>query len=267
MNQMEKKKIMTKYEIYPLPMLRATGSAGFLTYLLNYDKMIDVTIYSWYIKGAGKNIIVDTGCTIETLRQHKPDCKEIRTFEDALKSVDLTPEKIDVVIQTHLHYDHCGNTYKCKNAEIIVQKKELEFALAPHPLMAGLYDKETFSKLKFNIVNGDTEVDKGIHLLAVPGHSPGTQAVAVNTAKGTAVISGFCCVMDTFVMPEKISGYTAKGIEQLEKIWPVRTPGLHVDPLQAFDSALRVKGLTDIIIPQHDSMFEKIKRIPEKYST
>jgi len=37
-----------------LPISRATGSAGFMTYLLNYDKMIDVTIYSWYIKGAGK---------------------------------------------------------------------------------------------------------------------------------------------------------------------------------------------------------------------
>lgn len=258
---------MTKYEIYPLPMSRITISAGYMTYFMNYDEMIDATIYSWYIKGAGKNIIVDTGCPIETIRQHRPNCKEIRTFEDALKTVDLTPEMIDVVIQTQLHYDHCGNTYKCKNAEIIVQKKELQFGLAPHPVMAGLYDKEMFSRLKFNIVNGDTEVDKGIHLLFVPGHSPGTQAVAVNTAEGTAIISGFCCTMDTFVMPKKISGYTVKGVDQLEIMWPVRTPGIHVDPLQAFDSALRVKGLADIIIPQHDPMFEKIKRIPEKYNT
>ena len=69
---------MTKYEIYPLPMSIITISAGYMTYFMNYDKMIDVTIYSWYIKGAGKNIIVDTGCPIETIRQHRPNCKEIR---------------------------------------------------------------------------------------------------------------------------------------------------------------------------------------------
>ena len=118
---------MAKYEIYPLPMSRITISAGFMTYFMNYDEMIEATIYSWYIKGAGKNIIVDTGCPIESIRQHRPNCEEIRTFEEALKSVDLTPEGIDIVIQTHLHYDHCGNTYKCKNAEVIVQRKELEF--------------------------------------------------------------------------------------------------------------------------------------------
>jgi len=255
---------MTEYEIYPLPMARITLSAGFMTYFMNYDKTIDITVYSWYIKGPKKNIIVDTGCPIEIIRKHRPNCEEIITFEDALKKVDLTPEKVDVIIQTQLHYDHCGNTYKCKNAEVIVQRKELEFGLAPHPLMAGLYDRGMFSRLKLRIVDGDTEVNEGIHLLFVPGHSPGAQAVAIRTAKGTAIITGFCCTMDTFIMPKEISGYTVKSLDQLEAMWPIRAPGIHVNPLQAFDSALRVKELADIIIPIHDTMFEKVKKIPEE---
>lgn len=254
---------MAEYEIYPLPMVRMAVSAGWMTYFMNYEKMTDVIIYSWYIKGAKKNIIVDTGCPIEIVRKHRPVCEEIMTFEDALGKVNLTPEKVDVVIQTQLHYDHVGNTHKCKNAKVIVQRKELEFGLAPHPLMAGLYDRELFSRLKFHVVDGDAEVDEGIHLLFVPGHSPGVQAVAVNTAKGTAIITGFCCTMDNFIMPKEVSGYVWESLDQLEILWPVRAPGIHVDALQAFDSALRVKGLADIVLPMHEPMFEKVEKIPE----
>jgi len=254
---------MANYEIYPLPLTRMTGSAGSITYLLNYDKIIDVTTYSWYIKGADKNIIVDSGCPIEILREHKPNCREISTFENALGNVGLTPEMIDIVIQTHLHHDHCGNTKKCKNAKVIVQKKELEFGLAPHPVMAGFYNDKMFSMLNFNIVDGDTEILEGINLLSVPGHSAGTQAVAIDTKEGTAIISGFCCTMDSFVLPENHNNSTNNGINQGDKKWPVITPGIHINSLQAFNSAMRVKGLADILIPQHDVMFEKIKKIPE----
>lgn len=254
---------MAEYEIYPLPMVRVRLSAGWMTYFMNYEKMIDIVMYSWYIKGPQRNIIVDSACPIEIVRKKRPNCEEIMTFEDALRKVNLTPEKVDVVIQTQLHYDHCGNTHKCNNAKVIVQRKELEFGLAPHPLMAGLYERELFSRLKFHVIDGDTEVDEGIQLLFVPGHSPGTQAVAVSTAKGTAIITGFCCTMDTFVMPKEVSGYVWEDLDQLEALWPVRAPGIHVNALQAFDSALRIKGLADIVIPMHEPTFAKVEKIPE----
>ena len=55
---------MKDYEIYPLPLHRMRSSGGIMTYLMNYDKTVDVTEYSWYIKGPSKNIIVDTSCPI-----------------------------------------------------------------------------------------------------------------------------------------------------------------------------------------------------------
>jgi len=253
---------MINYEIYPLPTFRATMSEGYMTYLMNYDKEVPLTVYSWYIKGPDKKILVDTSCPLEIVREHRPNPEEIMTFEDALKKVNLTPEEIDIVIQTQLHYDHCGNTAKCQNAEVIVQKEELEFGLAPHPLFAGLYDRRLFSRLKLRIVEGDTIIDNGVQLLFTPGHSPGGQSVAVKTAEGLAIITGFCCNMHTFKLPEEITGYTVKSLDELEAMWPVRAPGIHVNPLQAFNSALRVKGLADIIIPNHDSMFENIEKIP-----
>jgi N-acyl homoserine lactone hydrolase len=107
-----------------------------MTYLMNYEKKVPVIGYCWYIKGPKKNIIVDTGCPIEIIRNHRPDSASIMDFENALGKVGLPPEKVDIIIQTHLHYDHCGNARKCKNAQAIVQRKEIEFALAPHPLFA-----------------------------------------------------------------------------------------------------------------------------------
>jgi hypothetical protein len=55
-----------------------------------------------------------------------------------------------------------------------------------------------------------------------------------------------------------------ESLDQLEAMWPVRTPGIHIDSLQAFDSAMRVKGLADIIIPNHDPMFLETEKIPSK---
>jgi N-acyl homoserine lactone hydrolase len=70
------------------------------------------------------------------------------TFEEALSSVSLTPEKIGIVIQTHLHFNHCYNTRKCVNAKVVVQEDELKFAFSPSPF-GGFYGKELFEGLNF----------------------------------------------------------------------------------------------------------------------
>lgn len=68
--------------------------------------------------------------------------------------------------------------------------------------------------------------------------------------------------MDNFVLPREVTGYKIESLEALENIWPVRAQGIHTDPLLSFDSALRVKGLADILIPNHDPMWEKVEKIP-----
>ena len=253
---------MPEYEIYPLPLHRMKVNSGILTYLMNYDKVVDVTGYSWYIKGPSKNIIVDTSCPLDIMLKHRPGFEAVTTFEGALARVGLTPEAVDIVILTQLHYDHCGYLYKCVNAEAIVQKAEVQFGLAPHPVSAMSYESALFSKAKLHIIEGDMKLDDGIELLFTPGHTPGCKSVAVQTAKGKAIITGFCCKMDTFVLPQEVTGYNVESLEALENIWPVRASGIHTDVFASFDSALRVKGLADIIIPNHDPMWEKVEKIP-----
>ena len=50
--------------------------------------------------------------------------------------------------------------------------------------------------------------------------------------------------------------------EKMRARWPVLAPGVSVDSLQAFDSALKIKGLADIIIPNHDLETAQRKEIP-----
>jgi glyoxylase-like metal-dependent hydrolase (beta-lactamase superfamily II) len=105
--------------------------------------------------------------------------------------------------------------------------------------------------VNFKAVEGDLELLPGVKLLKAPGHTPGTQAVAVETARGTVALSGFCAVADNFSPPEK-----------LRKVWPVLTPGVHTDSLAAFNSAVRVKESADIVIPIHDLESASKQQIP-----
>ncbi|MBA7619780.1 hypothetical protein ES703_27121 [subsurface metagenome] len=163
----------------------------------------------------------------------------------------LKPDDIDLVIQTHLHWDHCANTSKCQKAKVLVTEDELRFALAPHPITGLSYKKDLLQDLNFVLVSGQYEVAPGIELIPAPGHSPGTQAVAINTEQGKAVITGFCCLRENFEPPEEV-----------RKIMPVITPGTHLNAVDAFESTLRIKGLADILIPMHDPSFVGVKSIP-----
>jgi glyoxylase-like metal-dependent hydrolase (beta-lactamase superfamily II) len=241
------------YSIRPLLLGKNKLSKGQMTYFVDWDKQIWSAIAIWYINVQGQNVLVDTGISNPEIQKYLfgRAYEEINTFERALESVGITPDDVNIVIQTHLHYDHCANTQKCRNAKVIVQEAELNFAYSPHALFAGSINLAFLKDLNFRVVSGDAEILPGIEVILVPGHSPGTQAVAVETEKGTAIISGFCSIKDNFYPPEA-----------MRQKWPVMAPGVSVNSLQAFDSALRLKSLADIIIPQHDMEYAERKEIP-----
>lgn len=243
---------MKTYRIIPLPTIKIELDMGTFTYRMNYGTKMWAPIYMWYIEGAEKRILVDSGADASFAKAFRGfAAQEIMSFEGALARVGVKPEQIDLVLQTHLHWDHCNNTYKCKNAKVVVQEDELKFALAPHPMMANIYHRPLLKDLKFIAVRGHYEVAPGIELLPAPGHTPGIQAVSIMTDKGRAIITGFCSIKENFEPPEEV-----------REMWPVLTPGTHTNAMDAFDSALRIKGIADILIPQHDPSFVEVKSIP-----
>lgn len=225
---------MKEYTIHPMVVGLNRTDQGIMTYLNGYGKRIWLPILSFLIKGGDQNILVDTGMEEFMPPQEDDHGLELLEFEEVLEGHGLTPEDIDLVIQTHLHNDHCENTYKCSKARVVVQQVELDFALNPHPL-DHRYFADLLEDVSFETVSGDTELAPGLEVLFTPGHTPGGQSVAVNTAKGKAIITGFCCNDKNF-----------------PKVGPAITPGVHTDPLAAYDSIHRVKKEADIIIPCHD---------------
>ena len=242
------------YVIKPLLLGKWKVSKAQMTYLIDWGEEIWVPIVTWYIRTNDHHILVDTGIAYADVQKYlygRPH-QDIQSFEQALSSVGITPIDVDTVIQTHLHFDHCGHTRLCQNAWVIVQEAELGFAYSPHALFYGSYNLNFLKDLRFRPVLGDCEIVPGIKVIHVPGHSPGTQAVSVATEKGTAIISGFCAINENFSPPEA-----------LRLRWPVIAPGVSVNSLQAFDSALKLKGLADIIVPQHEMEFAEWDEIPE----
>jgi glyoxylase-like metal-dependent hydrolase (beta-lactamase superfamily II) len=238
---------MRQYVIHPLVVGANETDQGIMTYLKGYGKRIFLPIYVFYLEGGPEKILVDTG-----LEQFMvpPGLEEeyglkVQEFEDALGSFDLRPEDIDIIIHTHLHNDHCENDYKCTNARVYVQKAEYEFFLNPHPL-DHRYFPDLLEDVEVVQVEGDQEIVEGIQVLLTPGHTVGGQSVVVNTSGGKAVITGFCCNEQNF---------PASG--------PVVPSGVHINAIDAYESARKVREVADILLPLHDLSLGRRRSIPE----
>lgn len=119
-----------------------------------------------------------------------------------------------------------------------------------------LYNPDILNDLRYDIVDGDAEIISGVEVIHLPSHTPGTQAVSVNTAQGRPVISGMCRIGQNFDPPPP------ETLPQKRHYWKIVPPGNFVDLYDAYNSTLRLKSMADIIIPQHDQSLFDIKEIP-----
>ena len=237
---------MNQYSIIPLVVGANETDQGVMTYLRDYGKRIWIPVYVFYIKGGDKNILVDTGLEQFVVPDHVGETYgfKVMEFEDALSTLNLTPENIDIIIHTHLHNDHCENDYKCVNAQVYVQKKEIEFFNNPHPVDHRYY-RDVLEGVNVVEVDGDANIVDGIEVIFSPGHSPGGQSVSVNTAAGRVIITGFCCNEKNF-----------------PKTGPAIPPGVHIDLIEAYESIQKIKEMGDMILPLHDLSIGQRKSIP-----
>ena len=103
---------MPQYEIIPLVLGTLKVDKSAMMYFVGCGVKVTISVACFYIKGAEKHILVDTGAPAEVNRKHCPEelPSDIQSFEKALGKQGLKPEDIDIVIQTHLHHDHVGNS-------------------------------------------------------------------------------------------------------------------------------------------------------------
>lgn len=247
---------MSLCKIHPIVMGTKIFDKTMMTYQHGYGRQYTVPIYSWYLEADGARILVDTGemKPIQSESRQAAIGGKIYTFEEGLQRFGLAPEDIDIVIHTHLHNDHCENDYKCCNAAIYVHEKELKNIHDPHPLDFRYledYILEVEESGQVRPVTADCEIADGIRVMHTPAHTSGGLSVAVDTAEGTAVITGFCVIDENFFPPPEIRGMEMEVIP----------PGTHVNTYEAYDILMKVKEMADVLIPLHEPRFAAVETI------
>lgn len=247
---------MELYKIHPMVVGTKVFDQGMMTYQHAYGKPYTIPIYSWYLEGGDKKVLVDTGemAPIISEEREKAIGGKIYTFEQGLALWGLTPADIDIIIHTHLHNDHCENDYKCENAIIYVHEKELRRIHDPHPLDFRYledYIEDVEENGQIRKITEDREIVPGIEVMHTPVHTDGGLSVVIDTAGGKAVITGFCVIMENFEPPKEI-----KAMEM-----DVIPPGTHVNTYESYDIMLKIKKMADILLPLHEPCFAGVKEI------
>jgi glyoxylase-like metal-dependent hydrolase (beta-lactamase superfamily II) len=149
---------------------------------------------SLLVRAQGKNIIVETG----NGTKWDPKQRSIYAVQegdpllDSLARFGLQPDKIDLVINTHLHFDHAGGNTRIvdnravptfPNARYVVQRGELQHAMNPTERDRASYFPENAAPVSdaglWDLVEGHTEILPGISVARIPGHNADIQAVII----------------------------------------------------------------------------------------
>ena len=126
-------------------------------------------------------VLVDTG--VGGPRQWLDDWRVVnRSVADALADLGMSPADIGLVINTHLHFDHCGQNAVFRHAPCYVQRAEADRARRES---RALFDWFGFMDARFELLEGDTELLPGVEVIATPGHTSGHQSVVVRSGDGT----------------------------------------------------------------------------------
>ncbi len=154
------------------------------------------------LRNGKRTVLVETGCGDKwTDKARAMYGLESRCVIDALDEVGVSPDDIDRVIVTHLHFDHAGGLTRLDgdtpvptfpNADVVVQAQEWRDANAGRSTMTGTYLREHLDPIadRLTLVDGEQEIEPGIRVLPAPGHTWGQQAVCMDTADGTLCFPG-----------------------------------------------------------------------------
>jgi N-acyl homoserine lactone hydrolase len=159
---------------------------------------LDWPVHGFVVTHPGGAVLVDTG--VGGPGQLLSDWRVVnRSAAEALAELDMTPGDIGLVINTHLHFDHCGQNAVFPHAACYVQRAELSRAERESP---ELYDWFGFMNARFELLDGDCDVLPGLAVIATPGHTTGHQSVVVRSGDGGSDL----LIGDAAYTPRQYSG-------------------------------------------------------------
>ena len=135
-------------------------------------------------------ILVDTGCGEGNSYIDRTFAPRNNGLESLLAEHGVAPSDIDIVVNSHLHFDHCGGNSLFPGVPIVVQAAELEAAREPRYTVPDWLD---FEGVEFRCVTGSERLTERGSVLATPGHTPGHQSVLVQGHSGIDLIVAQAC--------------------------------------------------------------------------
>lgn len=194
------------------------------------DNLLPMTQHNLLVQAHGRNIIIDTGHGDKLNDKQRAYMHMDRSgggLVGGLARIGLTPSDIDLVIDTHLHGDHCGGNTRLAddgsvvpvfpNAEYVVQRREYEDASEPNERTRATYLTPNFQPLvdsgQMRLLDGDTEFAPGICGVITPGHTPGHMSVTLESGGQQAA---FVCDLASYAVHfERLGWMTAYDVEPL----------------------------------------------------
>jgi glyoxylase-like metal-dependent hydrolase (beta-lactamase superfamily II) len=190
---------------------------------------ICIQLHCLLIETGEHQILVDTGYGDKlSSKERESMCLEgDGRLLGSLAALGVAPEEIDIVINTHLHADHCGgNTRYDEDGDLVptfpnalyyVQRIELADAMFPNERTRATYRRENIEPVEsagqLRVLWGDTRLTDEVRVLVTPGHTPSHQSVVIESGGETAVF-----LADTAHWPlhmEKLEVLTAYDVQPL----------------------------------------------------
>jgi glyoxylase-like metal-dependent hydrolase (beta-lactamase superfamily II) len=162
-----------------------------------HDGPMPLDYFVWAIRSGARTYVLDTG--FDRAMAVKRGRDFLHSPDDGLRVLGIEPSRVEDVIISHMHYDHCGNHALFPNARYHVQDRELSFStgrLMCHAHMRIPFEEEDVVAMVRKLFNnrlvfhdGDADLAPGLSLHFVGGHSMGLQMLRVNTRRGWVVLA------------------------------------------------------------------------------
>jgi len=232
--------VLQTYEVHTIRLGTIHADKSGTVYQYPKGTVLDVPVWAAAIEGAGRKILVDTGIrdAAKWSRIEPHTVTPDETVDAALAELGWRPQDVDVVINTHLHYDHAENNLAFPQAQFFVSRAEWEWASDPSSAQAWAYDidwtNDEVTFMNYTFVGHDHfDVMPGLRIVETPGHTPGHQSVLVTTAEGLLCVTGdAACMMENLTIPTP--------------------PGTHIASGVALASLKKISDLSERVLMNHD---------------
>ena len=195
------------------------------------------------VETGGKVVLVDTGLGTKEDERFQEiygvrNAGRPTRLEDSLRALDVEPEDVDLVISTHLHFDHAGgSTTLCDDGAIrpsfsrarhLIRRGEWEFAHGMNERVKASYLPTAFAPLEaagvVEFLDEDAEVAPGVSVFRTPGHTPYHQSVVVRAGEHTVFYAADLAPTNAHLKLPWIMGYDVDPLVTLEskRAWLTR---------------------------------------------